>query len=89
MVGITGALLVPFALLSAYFLLAGPSGVRVLNFDFPVLTLSVFAGAACLAVLPVEPFLRLLWFMVYFPIFVCLAIMYSLLFACAVFGDCL
>ena len=87
MVGTVGATAAPPAILSSYMLSTGPG--RNMDFDFLIIILSILVGVACLAMLPITPLLRVIWIFVYLPFATCAAIMYAIMFVCAVFGACL
>jgi hypothetical protein len=85
--GIVGAIWTPPMILSVCLLIGGPD--RNMDFDFPLIALSIFSGVACLAILPIEPLFRVSLIFLYLPFATCALIMYAISFVCTMFGACL
>lgn len=86
---IVGAMMTPFALMSAYFAAAGPGEVRYASLDLPAMVLAVLAGSVFLGMLRIGKPWQLGLTLAYIPVMGFLAFWYSLWFVCVLFNDCL
>lgn len=85
---VIAALLLPFVVKAAYL-----SFTRILELgmrhDLEALAVSVFFGAACLWLMPLNRTQRLLLVVIYVPFVAVTLFAFALLFVCKFFGDCL
>ena len=87
---LVGAAIVPFVVESAYlFFTRWPSYRFTTLSDYAGLAVSVLAGSALVATLPIRPLRRVLSLAVYVPLLLALLFCYTLFFIAVVFHDAL
>jgi len=85
---LAGAAVAPFVLASAYLTLTRWPSYRFTTFsDYAGLAVSVLAGAAFVAVLPIRPLQRVLSLLIYVPVLAVLLFFYTFWFIAVVFHD--